>query len=118
MCTRESGPVACPPVYTVYYSFIHIPEEMVKTSSSSHGSGPGRKAAARPGRPRRQGARRRKQLVVDVGLLEQAMAVTGRNQSDTVNEALSQLTENAAILEGFERIRGTFPDHPDHSNAA
>ena len=107
-----------PPVYTVYYSFIHIREEMVKTSSSSHGSGPGRKAAARPGRPRRQGARRRKQLVVDVALLEQAMAVTGRNQSDTVNEALSQLTENAAILEGFERIRGTFPDHPDHSNAA
>lgn len=74
-------------------------------------------AKSRPGRPRRQSTRRRKQLVVDVALLEQAMAVTGRNQSDTVNEALAQLAENAAILEGIERLRGAFPEHPDHARA-
>jgi hypothetical protein len=45
------------------------------------------------------------------------MAVTGSNQSDTVNEALAQLTENAAILEGFERMRGAFPRHADHNEA-
>jgi hypothetical protein len=56
--------------------------------------------------------------VVDVSLLEQAMVVTGRNQSDTVNEALAQLVENAAIIEGFEQMRGTFPRHPDHTAAA
>ncbi|MGH7467573.1 MAG: hypothetical protein ACRENP_06255 [Longimicrobiales bacterium] len=55
---------------------------------------------------------RRMQLVVDVTLLEQAMAVTGRNQSDTVNEALAQLTENSAIVEGFEPMRGAFPSIP------
>lgn len=75
------------------------------------------KTKARPGRPRRQGTRRRKQLVVDVVLLEQAMAVTGRNQSDTVNEALAQLAENAAIVGGIERLRGAFPEHPDHARA-
>ncbi len=42
------------------------------------------------------------------------MTVTGRNQSDTVNEALAQLTENVAILDGIEQLRGAFPDHPDH----
>jgi hypothetical protein len=52
---------------------------------------------------------------VDIALLEQAMAVTGSNQSDTVNEALAQLTENAAILEGFDRMRGAFPSHADHN---
>jgi hypothetical protein len=77
-----------------------------------------RKEGAGPGRPRRTGTRRRKQLVVDTALLEQAMAVTGSNQSDTVNEALAQLTENAAILEGFERLRGAFPGHPDHNEKA
>ncbi|MBI4544402.1 MAG: hypothetical protein HY703_04330 [Gemmatimonadetes bacterium] len=87
-------------------------------TGTGHESGPGRKAGARPGRPRRQGTRRRKQLVVDVVLLEQAMAVTGCNQSDTVNRALAQLTENAAVLEGFERMRGAFPGHPDHNEAA
>ena len=45
------------------------------------------------------------------------MAVTGRNQSDTVNEALAQLAENAAILEGVESLRGAFPSHPDHESA-
>lgn len=70
---------------------------------------------ARPGRPTRADARHRKQLVVDVPLLEQAMRITGQNQSDTVNAALVQLTENAAILDGFERLRGAFPDHPDHT---
>jgi hypothetical protein len=75
------------------------------------------KTGTRRGRPRRASTRRRKQLVVDIALLKKAMAVTGRNQSDTVNQALAHLTENAAILEGFERIRGTFPDHPDHGGA-
>jgi hypothetical protein len=51
---------------------------------------------------------------VDVTLLEQAMAVTGRNQSETVNEALAQLMENAAILEGIKRVQGKFKEHPDH----
>lgn len=72
----------------------------------------------RAGRPRRGTTRRRKQLVVDIELLEQAMAVTGRNQSETVNAALAQMTENVAILEGLEQMRGAFPEHPDHSSAA
>jgi hypothetical protein len=55
--------------------------------------------------------------VVDVTLLEQAMVVTGRNQSDTVNEALAQLTGNAATLDGSEQMRGRFPRHPDHTEA-
>ncbi len=67
------------------------------------------------GRPRRASTRRRKQLIVDVALLKKAMTVTGRNQSDTVNEALAQLTENVAILQGVEELRGAFPDHPDHA---
>lgn len=46
------------------------------------------------------------------------MAVTGRNQSETVNAALAQMTENVAILEGLEQMRGAFPEHPDHSSAA
>lgn len=74
----------------------------------------GPKTGAGPGRPRRKSTRRRKQLVVDVTLLEQAMAVTGRNQSETVNEALAQLMENAAILEGIKRVQGKFKEHPDH----
>lgn len=68
------------------------------------------------GRPPRGRTRQRKQLVVDVSLLEQAMQVTGRNQSETVNEALARLTENAAILQGVEQMRGAFPDHPDHGD--
>jgi hypothetical protein len=75
-------------------------------------------AGSRPGRPRRPGTRRRKQLVVDMELLERAMALTGRGQSETVNEALSRMTENAAIVEGIERMRGAFPEHPDHGDAA
>ena len=63
----------------------------------------------RPGRPPRKRTRQRKQLIVDVGLLKKAMAVTGRNQSDTVNEALTQLTENVAILEGAEGSVTTRP---------
>jgi hypothetical protein len=50
-----------------------------------------------------------------VALLKKAMTVTGRNQSDTVNEALARLTENAAILKGVEQLRGAFPDHPNHA---
>ncbi len=89
---------------------------MAKTDARS-GAGPRKKRRTRRGRPARPKGRRRKQLVVDVSLLSKAMAVTGRNQSDTVNEALARMTENAAILEGLEELRGTFPDHPDHSSA-
>lgn len=74
------------------------------------------KKGAGAGRPKRAKSRRRKQLVVDVSLLKSAMEITGRNQSDTVNEALAALTENAAILEGFIEMRGAFPDHPDHGD--
>lgn len=76
------------------------------------------KKTGTPGRPRGAPARHRKQLVIDVSLLERAMAVTGCNQSDTVNEALARLTENAAIVEGFEQMRGAFPEHPDHPDRA
>lgn len=86
---------------------------MAKTRTSRDGTRAKRGAA--PGRPRRASTRRRKQLIVDVTLLKRAMAVTGRNQSDTVNEALARLTENVAILEGVEGLRGAFPTHPDHS---
>jgi len=41
------------------------------------------------------------------------MLISGANQSDTVNDALTRMTENAAIVEGFERLRGAFPEHPD-----
>lgn len=70
---------------------------------------------AKTGRPRRAASRQRKQIVVDVALLKRAMAVTGENQSATVNEALARMTENAAIIEGFEQMRGAFPDHQDHT---
>lgn len=73
------------------------------------------RAEIKRGRPRRESTRRRKQLIVDVALLKKAMTVTGRNQSDTVNEALARLTENVAILEGIEQLRGAFPDHPGHA---
>lgn len=86
---------------------------MAKTKTSGRNAGASR--GTTPGRPRREGARRRKQLIVDVTLLKRAMAVTGQNQSDTVNEALARLTENVAILEGVEGLRGAFPDHPDHA---
>lgn len=84
------------------------------TKTRTGGSGLGRKKGTGRGRPRRGTARHRKQLVVDVALLGRAMEITGRNQSDTVNEALARLTENAAIIDGVERLRGAFPDHPDH----
>ncbi len=74
-----------------------------------------KRAGIKRGRPRRESKRQRKQLIVDVALLKRAMTVTGRNQSDTVNEALAQLTENVAILAGIEQLRGAFPDHPDHA---
>ncbi len=70
---------------------------------------------AKTGRPRRAASRQRKQIVIDVALLKRAMAVTGGNQSTTVNEALARMTENAAIIEGFEQMRGAFPDHQDHT---
>jgi hypothetical protein len=53
-------------------------------------------------------------VVVDTALLDEAMRLTGRGQSDTVNAALAQLTENAAILEGVGALFGAFPDHPHH----
>ena len=73
-----------------------------------------RETVPRPGRPARPAGRERKQLIVDVALLEAAMEVTGGNQSETVNEALAHLTENAAILRGFEEAFGASPEHPDH----
>jgi Arc/MetJ family transcription regulator len=73
------------------------------------------KQRAGPGRPPRPGTRERKQIVVDVALLARAMRVTGLNQSETVNQALAQVAENAAIVAGLEELRGAFPDHPDHS---
>lgn len=88
---------------------------MAKTNAGRGGAQ--KKGGAKRGRPPRPSARQRKQLVVDVSLLEAAMKVTGRNQSDTVNEALARMAENVAILEGFERMRGAFPDHPDHDLA-
>ena len=38
----------------------------------------------------------RRQVTVDAELLETAMRVTGRGQSDTINEALAHLAERAA----------------------
>ena len=68
-----------------------------------------------PGRPPRAAGRERRQIVVDTALLDAAMALTGQGQSDTVNAALAQLTENAAILEGLQGLYGAFPAHPDHT---
>jgi Arc/MetJ family transcription regulator len=72
---------------------------------------------AKPGRPARAAGRERRQIVVDAALLDAAMRLTGRGQSDTVNVALAQLTENAAILEGLAALHGAFPAHPDHEAA-
>ena len=68
-----------------------------------------------PGRPPRAPGRERRQIVVDTALLDAAMALTGQGQSDTVNAALAQLTENAAILEGLQGLYGAFVEHPDHT---
>lgn len=57
--------------------------------------------------------KRRKRLIVDVPLLAKAMRITGRNQSDTVNEALARLLELGA-RRGLEQLHGAFPSHPDH----
>lgn len=75
------------------------------------------KASTGERRQTRGSTRQRKQLVVDVSLLKAAMKVTGQNQSETVNEALAKLAEDAAIVDGFEQMLGAFPDHPDHSGA-
>lgn len=72
---------------------------------------------ATPGRPARAPGRERRQIVVDAALLEAAMQLTGRGQSDTVNVALAQLTENGAILDGLAALHGAFPAHPDHEGA-
>jgi hypothetical protein len=72
-------------------------------------------AKAGPGRPPRAVGRERRQIVVDTALLDAAMALTGQGQSDTVNAALAQLTENGAILEGLQDLYGAFPAHPDHT---
>jgi Arc/MetJ family transcription regulator len=68
----------------------------------------------KPGRPVRAAGRERRQIVIDAALLDEAMRLTGRGQSDTVNVALAQLTENATILEGLSALHGAFPAHPDH----
>lgn len=76
------------------------------------GAGP---AARTVGRPARAVGRERRQIVVDTSLLTAAMRLTGRGQSDTVNAALAQLTENAAIRAGVGALFGAFPAHPDHA---
>lgn len=84
---------------------------------TDHGAATRKKGGARRpgrGRPRRASGRQRKQLVIDVSLLDQAMKLTGENQSETVNRALAQMAQNAAILRGVEQMWGAFPDHPDH----
>ena len=86
---------------------------MRKTRGTRPGARRGEQKA-RPGRPPRPGTRARKQLVVDVSLLDEAMRVTGLNQSETVNRALAQMAENAAIVAGLEAMHGAYPDHPDH----
>ncbi|AHG93269.1 Protein of unknown function DUF2191 (plasmid) [Gemmatirosa kalamazoonensis] len=94
---------------------------MPKTTSKSRRrrtpttSKPGK--PGKPGRPARAAGRERRQIVVDAALLDAAMRLTGRGQSDTVNVALAQLTENAAILEGLFALHGAFPTHPDHEAA-
>ena len=87
---------------------------MTKTGTKRHARHG--KASVGPGRPPRPSTRQRKQIIVDVTLLTKAMQVTGLNQSDTVNEALAQIGENAAIMEGLEQLHGAFPDHPRHSD--
>lgn len=84
---------------------------------AGRGRGVRTKTRARPGRPKRPGLRARKQLLIDIELLRRAMLISGGNQSDTVNDALTRMTENAAIVEGFERLRGAFPGHPDTSGS-
>lgn len=78
----------------------------------------GRAAPRPPGRPARAPGRERRQIVVDASLLAEAMRLTGRGQSDTVNAALAQLTENAAILAGLGGLFGAFPAHPEHADDA
>lgn len=73
------------------------------------------RAARTVGRPARPPGHERRQIVVDAALLREAMRRTGRGQSETVNAALAQLTENAAILEGAEALFGAFPSHPDRA---
>lgn len=86
---------------------------MAKTRGAGTGTAR-KKQGTRPGRPPRPTTRARKQIVVDVGLLDRAMRVTGLNQSETVNQALAQMAENAAIVAGVEAMHGAFPDHPNH----
>lgn len=74
----------------------------------------GRPGSRGVGRPARTPGHARRQIVVDTALLGEAMRLTGRGQSDTVNAALAQLTENAAILDGVGALFGAFPDHPHH----
>lgn len=88
---------------------------MSKSATKSRQAPPPRPAAtARVGRPSRAPGHERRQIVVDTSLLTAAMRLTGRGQSDTVNTALAQLTENAAILEGVGALFGAFPAHPAH----
>jgi Arc/MetJ family transcription regulator len=86
-------------------------------SPSRRRSTPKTTKPGKPGRPARAAGRERRQIVVDAALLDAAMRLTGRGQSDTVNVALAQLTENASILEGLAALHGAFPAHPDHEAA-
>jgi hypothetical protein len=104
--------------YSRYRVFTHPSDDtaMAKTTPKSRtGSLPQTPAKGGPGRPPRAAGRARRQIVVDTALLDAAMALTGQGQSDTVNAALAQLTENAAILEGLQGLSGAFPAHPDHT---
>lgn len=87
-----------------------------KSKSSPRKSTRLKPAKGAVGRPRRAPGLKRRQIVVDTALLEAAMKFTGKNQSETVNDALARMAESAHILEGLESIYGMFPDHPDHEN--
>ena len=52
----------------------------------------------------------RRQVVVDAALLETAMRLTGRGQSETINEALAHLAELAPLA-------STGPEYPDQGVA-
>ena len=96
-----------------------MPKSATKSRQLSASRATGAPGAARPGsrpvgRPVRSAGHARRQIVVDTSLLSEAMRLTGRGQSETVNAALAQMTENAAILEGVGALFGAFPAHPDH----
>lgn len=69
----------------------------------------GREAPATRGRA----TRKRQNLLVNQDSLRRAMAALGStNMSETVNAALDQLADNAAILRGMAEAAGAIPDFP------